>query len=251
MAAGGAQAAQGLQYQADAMKLIRAALPVDKGLLGFVGGPLTLFYYAASGSHSGDLTSAREGMKDGRFEGFCERLEDLLAANMVLQARAGADTVAMLDTCAGEVSPELYREKVVPAIKRVLDKFVAQCPDVPVTYYSKNTQATYWRMLSGLPIGALGVDWNVDLPRTLEEFGGDYAIQGNIDPHWLFLPWEELRSKVLDVYNRVSTVSPRKLDGWISGLGHGVLPKTPEENVKNLVKLNQEFFGKWDLGGRS
>jgi uroporphyrinogen decarboxylase len=119
-----------------------------------------------------------------------------------------------------------------------------------VTYYSKNTQADYWKLLSGLPIGALGVDWNVDLAKTLEEFGGDYAIQGNIDPHDLFLPWEELRGKVLSVYDRVLRVTPRKLDGWISGLGHGVLPKTPEQNVKNLVNLNHEFFGKWDQGGR-
>jgi uroporphyrinogen decarboxylase len=101
-----------------------------------------------------------------------------------------------------------------------------------------------------LPIGALGVDWNVDLARTLEEFGGDYAIQGNIDPHWLFLPWNELRERVLPIYSTVTKVSPRKLDGWISGLGHGVLPKTPEENVRNLVQLNHEFFGSWDRGGR-
>ena len=25
--------------------------------------------------------------------------------------------------------------------------------------------------------------------------------------------------------------------GWVCGLGHGVLPKTPEENVKNFIKL--------------
>jgi len=240
----------GLSYQADAMRLIRAALPTEKGLLGFVGGPLTLFFYAASGSHSGDLTSAREGMKDGRFEGFCERLEDLLAANMVMQARAGADTVAMLDTCAGEVSPELYQSKVVPAIRRVLERFVAECPEIPVTYYSKNTTSDYWKKLAGLPIGALGVDWNVDLAQTLNEFGSDYAIQGNIDPHWLFLPWEELRGRVLPIYEKVATVAPRKLDGWISGLGHGVLPKTPEENVRNLVQLNREVFGRWDQEGR-
>lgn len=246
----GAALAGRLQYQADAMALIRRALSPEKGLIGFVGGPLTLFFYAASGSHSGDLKSAHDGMKDGRFEGFCERLEDLLAENMAMQARAGADTVAMLDTCAGEVSVELYREKVVPAIRRVLDKFVAKCPETPVTYYSKNTRRDYWKQLSGLPIGALGVDWKVDLPGVLEEFGGDYAIQGNIDPHWLFLPWEELRMNVSDIYNRMARISPRKLDGWISGLGHGVLPKTPEENVRNLVRLNHEFFGRWDREAR-
>ncbi len=104
---GGESLARQLSYQSDAMALIRKALPVEKGLIGFVGGPLTLFFYAAAGSHSGDLKTAHEGMKDGRFEGFCERLEDLLAENMAMQARAGADTIAMMDTCAGEVSAEI------------------------------------------------------------------------------------------------------------------------------------------------
>ena len=51
--AGGVTLARDLSFQAEAMKLIRAALPAEKGLLGFVGGPLTLFCYAVEGSHSG------------------------------------------------------------------------------------------------------------------------------------------------------------------------------------------------------
>src|SRR5579884_3669814 len=42
---GGAALASHMGFQAEAMKLIRAALPAEKGLLGFVGGPLTLFCY--------------------------------------------------------------------------------------------------------------------------------------------------------------------------------------------------------------
>ena len=40
---GGAELAKELQYQGDAMKMIRQELPTAKGLLGFVGGPATLF----------------------------------------------------------------------------------------------------------------------------------------------------------------------------------------------------------------
>ena len=91
------------------MRLIRSALPGGKGLLGFVGGPVTLFCYAVEGSHQGELREAREGLGDGRFEGFVERLLDLLAENMALQARGGADTIAVMDTCAGEFDAATYR----------------------------------------------------------------------------------------------------------------------------------------------
>src|SRR5690606_2890909 len=60
----------GLEFQAEALRRIRQRLAPEKGLLGFVGGPLTLFFYAAAGSHQGDLHDAREGLRDGRFEGF-------------------------------------------------------------------------------------------------------------------------------------------------------------------------------------
>jgi uroporphyrinogen decarboxylase len=84
---GGKELASQLNFQADAMKLIRKELPLDKGLLGFVGGPLTLFCYAVDGSHAGGLESSRTGLKDGRFEGFSALLLDLLAENMALQSR--------------------------------------------------------------------------------------------------------------------------------------------------------------------
>jgi dolichyl-phosphate beta-glucosyltransferase len=118
--------AQGLGYQAEAMKLIRKALPQSKGLLGFVGGPLTLFVYAVEGSHQGELTSAREGLTDGRFEGFFERLVDLLAENMAMQARAGADVIAVMDTSAGDFNPRTYQTRVVPFLKILLDRYHAK-----------------------------------------------------------------------------------------------------------------------------
>src|SRR3954468_10508415 len=121
------------------MKLIRKELDPSKGLLGFVGGPLTLFCYAVEGGPAGGMDSGRAGLTDGRFAGFLDRIGELLAKNMALQARAGADTVAMLDTCAGEFDPATYARHVVPAIARVLSRFHDLCPDQPISYYSKGT----------------------------------------------------------------------------------------------------------------
>ena len=39
---------------------------------------------------------------------------------------------------------------------------------------------------------------------------------------------------------RELTVEERR--GWVAGLGHGVLPKTPEDNVKYYVDRTREFF---------
>ena len=64
-------------------------------------------------------------------------------------------------------------------------------------------------------------------------------VQGNLDPAWLHLPGEILEKKANAYYQ---DLRERGLDfnRWIAGLGHGVLIQTPEENVRNLVKLIQK-----------
>jgi uroporphyrinogen decarboxylase len=240
---GGGELARELEFQAQAMRLIRAELPEDRGLLGFVGGPLTLFFYAVDGSHHGDLDSSRAGLVDGRFQAFNERLEELLARNMALQARAGADTVAMLDTCGGEIDAETFRRQAVPATARVLARFKALCPDVPVTYYSKGTGPEHWATLRELPIDCLGIDWRHDLAQVLRDWSDRFAIQGNIDPEWLFLEPGELERRLREVFGRVKALPERHRRGWIAGLGHGVLQKTPEANVRLWIRLQHEIFG--------
>lgn len=234
-----------LEFQAKALQKIRRALPEDKGLLGFVGGPLTLFYYAAVGSHQGgNLAEARKGLDDGRWEGFCDRLLDLLAHNMALQARNGVDTIAVMDTCAGDVEPDVYAHHVVPVLQDLFARYRALCPDVPITFYSKGTDSRWWDSLKDLPIAAIGVDWNTDVVQVLKRYGGRWAIQGNFDPSDLFLPLEKLEPKLRHWMERVKREVPLSLrQGWVCGLGHGVLQHTPEASVRLFLRLQKEIFG--------
>ena len=238
---GGKELASQLVFQAEALTRIRAELSPDKGLLGFVG-PLTLFCYAVEGTHSGDLASSKAGIEDGRFSGFSEKLLPLLAENMALQARAGADAVAVLDTCAGEFDSRIYRERIVPVLSDVLREFKALCPETPVVYYSKGSDPEHWSSLEGLPIACLGVDWRHDLSETLDRYSERWAIQGNIDPEWLLMPPGELERRLREVFGRVKRLPPGKRRGWICGLGHGVLQKTPENNVRLFINLQKEIF---------
>ncbi len=235
-----------LHFQGDALRLTREKLSPSKGLLGFVGGPLTLFYYAVEGSHSGELRSAREGLWDGRYEGFVEILLDLLAKNMSLQAKAGVDSIAVLDTCAGDLDPETYSKKVVPVLEALFERFYRECPEYsgfPITYYSKGTVPEHWQSLEGLPISCLGIDWNQDLPSVLRRYGKKWAIQGNINPSWLFQPEEGLEKNLRKFFSEVKSLPTELLQGWICGLGHGVLPKTPEASVRLFLKIQREVFG--------
>ncbi len=238
---GGEHLASHMQFQARAMKLIRARLPESKGLLGFVGGPLTLYYYAAQGSHQNAQTAP--SLVDGRFDGFCEKLLDLLAENMALQYRAGADCIAILDTALGEISFTDFKEKVQPVINTLLEKFYKKEPNALVVFYSRGTGSNVWHELKKSKVHGLGVDWNTPIANVLHEFGKDIAIQGNIDPNWLFWESSKLETALKEIFTAVQKLDSVYRKGWICGLGHGVLPGTPEKNVRLFLKLQREFFG--------
>jgi uroporphyrinogen decarboxylase len=58
----------------------------------------------------------------------------------------------------------------------------------------------------------------------------------------------ELEKRLKIVFNSVLALPSESRRGWICGLGHGVLPKTPESNVKLFLKLQREIFAETVAG---
>ncbi len=229
-------------FQQKACSFLKVKLPESTTLLGFVGAPFTLYTYAVEGAHKGNLISSKLGLRDGRFKAFVELLLDPVVTEMSMQAAGGAEAICLFDTAAGELDLADYAEFIVPAIAKVVSRFKAKHPDKKIVYYSKFTHLNYLEKLEGIEIDVLGVDWRHNIGEVLSRFGDRYMIQGNLDPVHLFLPWEELALKWRALWEQVksSGVSP---DRWIVGLGHGVLPGTPEENVRKSVELiHREFL---------
>ena len=223
-------------FQKKALLLIKKKLKAQKTLLGFVGAPFTLYTYACEGKHSGNLVSSKNGLYDGRYELFLKILLPDLLANMKIQAQGGADAVCLFDTAAGELCLEDYKHFIVPGLRQLAALFKSAYPKVKLVYYSKMTNAQYLETIQCRDIDVLGVDWRCDIKGMLEQFSGQYYIQGNIDPAWLFLPWDVLKTKLDGYWLEVSRLPAKMLQQWICGLGHGVLPGTPEENVRNTVQ---------------
>ena len=238
---GGAARAAHMDFQAQAVHLLKRRLPADRALIGFVGGPFTLFAYAAAGSHQGFARDAV--LAPGLYEGFCERLVPLLAGNMALQAEAGADCVALFDTAAGVLTAEQFASRIAAPLREVIRQFRARCPATPLIYYSRDTGPDHWAALRGLDIQCLGVDWRHDLAATLTGQTPHWSLQGNLDPEWLHLPAAELERRVTEVFARVRALPDAVRAGWICGLGHGVLQHTPEDNVRRVLRIQREMFG--------
>jgi uroporphyrinogen decarboxylase len=240
---GGAERAAHMMFQAEAIELVRARLPAEYCLIGFVGGPFTLYAYAVAGSHEGFVHGGLDGLDNGLYAGFNQKLCGLLAANMALQARAGADCVAIFDTAAGALSPPHYARYGAEPLAAVMREFRASCPDTPVIYYSRDTGPAHWEALHGVDIQCLGIDWRQDLLEALRSQAGRWSVQGNIDPQWLLLAPRELELRLRECFERLLSLPAALRAGWVCGLGHGVLQGTPEENVRLVLRVQREMFG--------
>ncbi|MEE2670064.1 MAG: uroporphyrinogen decarboxylase family protein [Bdellovibrionota bacterium] len=227
------------QFQKEACELLKVALPIDKTLLGFVGAPFTLYAYGVEGSHAGALVSSKTGLYDGRYEAFCELLLPNVLDEMILQAEGGADAICLFDTAVGELTVKDFKAFAVPKIKFLTSEFKKRYPNKKIVYYSRNTHKEHLRNIQDDNIDVIGVDWRHNLAEVLNEFGKDYYIQGNFDPCWLHLPWNQLEKHLQEFYQELDG---QDLSRWICGLGHGVLQHTPQENVRKAVEYIHNNF---------
>jgi uroporphyrinogen decarboxylase len=226
------EALNDLLFQGEALRLTRNLLADHKSLIGFVGGPWTLFVYAVAGTHKN--VSALAHQMD-LFARFCDRLVPLLVRNIELQLEAGAEVVMVFDTAAGELPPEIFRAEVLPQLERVSKAFPAR-----LGYYSKGTTREHLNHASIVNGGwaGIGIDHNWDLGEAFELFPHGF-IQGNFDQRLLLTGPEELKRN-LDGF--LQPLLRQDRTGWVCGLGHGVLPGTPEENVRSFVETVREVF---------
>lgn len=228
-------ALEGVSFQKDALQAIRKALPQDKSLIGFVGGPWTLFTYAVEGEHKGSLIGAKSNLS--LYHNFCEYLLPLLEANIQLQLDGGAEIVMIFDTAAGELSPQAFEDLLEAPLANLAKKFPNK-----LGYYSKGTTLSHLERLRQKTTWAgFGMDHRLDLATELKTNRRGF-LQGNFDQAMLFCPPDEFETRLMRYLEPFRILSNVERRHWVCGLGHGVLPQTPEANVRQFVKRVREVF---------
>ncbi len=228
------KAIEHMGFQGEAVRETRKRLPSDKSLIGFVGSPWTLFVYAVMGTHKGSLTEVKTKLP--LFSSFCEMIAPLMKANIQIQLDAGAELVMIFDTAAGELSAQDFNELIYPYLNKLSHQFSGR-----LGYYSKNTLSAHLKPLwKHSEFAGFGYDHRWDLTHCFKKADG--FVQGHFDQSLLFLPPQEFEKYLRHYLKPFQEMSAEKRAGWVCGLGHGVLPETPEMNVKNFVKIVRETF---------
>jgi uroporphyrinogen decarboxylase len=222
-----------LDYVYEAVRITRRELRPDIPLIGFCGAPFTLASYICEGGGSKNYVNTKRLMytDPGAWHALMSRIARALSRYLNAQVEAGAQAVQIFDSWVGALSPDDYREYVLPHTREVMRGVT---PGVPVIHFGTGTAALL-ELMKEAGGDVIGLDWRVRLDEGWARLG-DVAVQGNFDSVALFTTPEVIRRRAKDVLDQAAN-----RPGHIFNLGHGILPETPVENVVALVEAVHEL----------
>jgi uroporphyrinogen decarboxylase len=200
-------------------------------LIGFAGGPFTLASYLVDGGPSKSFDKTKSLMYGNRplWDALLSRLADITISFLLVQVAAGVSAVQLFDSWAGTVSPDDYRQAVLPHSKRIFDALAAS--GVPRIHFGVGT-GELLGLMGEAGAEVVGVDWRVPLDAAVGRVEPGKALQGNLDPAILLAPWPVIEQRARDVLDQGRTA-----EGHIFNLGHGVLPETDPGVLARLTDL--------------
>ncbi|HEX5708658.1 MAG TPA: uroporphyrinogen decarboxylase [Pyrinomonadaceae bacterium] len=222
-----------LSYVYEAIRLTRRELPADVPLIGFAGAPFTLASYIIEGGGSKNYVHTKRLMHAdaGAWHALMSLIARALGRYLNAQVEAGAQAVQLFDSWVGALSPDEYREFVLPHTQSVVRSVRA---GTPVIHFGTGT-ASLLELMREAGGDVIGLDWRVPLDDAWRRLG-DVAVMGNFDPVLLFTTPDIIRAEARRILDRAAG-----RPGHIFNLGHGILPETPVENVVALVEAVHEM----------
>lgn len=148
----------------------------------------------------------------------------------------------VMDSAAGEIELSVFKKIIIPCLRELFFAFRRRCPQVPITYYSNKTGPLYWEAMHSTPFECLAVDSVHPIAETLKHFGSQWSIQGNFNPRLLLLPEKECAEEIRNFFKPVLELPSSTLNGWICGLGDGVLSETSEVNIRAFLNYQKSIF---------
>jgi len=220
---------------------LRREIAGESTLLGFLGLPFTLATYMIEGGSSKDFYHTKMMMYNdpATVHKLLKNLEENMVAYGLYQIEQGAQVLQVFDSWAATLSPTDYDTFALPYQRRVIARIKEARPDVPIILYIAKSGALLEKMgTSGADVVSL--DWTSSLPQARErmEAAGapsDLVLQGNLDPLVLLSDHDTIRARTEEILRQ------SRGRRHVMNLGHGIDPRTPEENVDCFVDTVRRF----------
>ena len=209
-----------IQFQNQSLQLIRSSLSKDKSLIGFVGGPITLYHFAIRNNPIGeDLFSLSIPV-----------LESILQKNIEVQFQNDIDLLMIFDTEANNLTDDEFIKFALPFINKIASKYPNK-----IGYFTRNISSKKFQELkkiNSLKLTVLGTQYNLleELPKT------HLSLQGNFSNELLAISdRDDFKAALNEYIGLCKSFTPQQRAGWVASLDHGVQKITPETNIHLFI----------------
>ena len=215
----------------ETVRHVRTALPAERALIGFAGGPFTVACYMIEGGGSKEFAATRQMAWENPalFGALIDLLTESTLTYLAAQAAAGADVVMLFDSWAGVLPPSAFARYVVAPARRIVDGLRAARPGLPVIGFPR-LAGTMLGSYAASGVGAIGIDTAADPAVAARLLPAGLPIQGNLDPFALVAGGTVLEAETKRI---LAALRGRP---HIFNLGHGIVPQTPPAHVAALLE---------------
>ncbi|MBG56048.1 MAG: uroporphyrinogen decarboxylase [Deltaproteobacteria bacterium] len=202
-------------------------------LLGFAGSPMSLAFFLIAGSqpnqkHKEILAFINEYPVFTK--ALLERLTELTINYLNYQISSGVHAVQLFESFADVISLEIYEKYVQPTHEKI---FSALNPNIPSILFTKESPHIELMLQSGSK--ALSVGNSIDL-ETAKKKAPEMIFQGNVDNKILA---DGSKGKITKAVEKCFAETNRR--NHILNLNHGLLERTPFENVQHFVDVAKKL----------
>jgi len=201
----------------------------NRDLIGFVGAPWTILVYMLN------KMSPKKGLPENFFNdsllinSLLEIIEKFLKHHIENQIKAGANVIQIFDSWAG-----LLEDKIPEYIYKPTFNIVEYTKKlgVPVICFPRGIK-NYKKFCEIVKPDMVNIDYEVDPKKIIKDI--KIPIQGGLDPKVLLTDKENLRKEV-EKYLNIFKDHP-----YTFNLGHGILPETKIDLVKELINIVRNY----------
>ncbi len=204
-------------------------------VLGFAGAPFTMASYLIEGGTSKKFEKIRSMMfgQPDLFKALCNRLVDMTVDYLRYQFQSGAEAVQLFDSWAGILSADQYNEFAGCYTEEIIRRLKSEF-DRPIILFVGGGHHLLPEMVGQNP-DAISLDWRVR-PEDVKQIPPQIAIQGNLDPLYLYGSRDRVIRETKAVLDRFAS-----RPGYVFNLGHGIHPASPLENVEAMIETVRSY----------
>ena len=222
-----------LQTVSQILRGLNAELNGELPVLGFAGSPMSLAFFMIAGSSPNrklDEVLAFVEEQPEITQALLGHLTEMTVDYLNFQIASGADAVQLFESFADVIPLEVYKKYAQPAQEII---FSSLAPSAPSILFTKESPHLDLMLRSGASVLSVGSCINL---AEAKRRAPDVIFQGNVDNQILA---DGTFEDITEAVRKCFVQSKRK--NHILNLNHGLLERTPFENVQHFVDAAKEL----------